>query len=189
MNQIFYVRKGIHLVSGYLIIWITRYDNDAIYLLGFWVVSAVLLDILRNYNHRWKKYFSRIFDSYLKPSEKSGPLTGASTLWAGLYLIYLIFPGDIFYPAALVMVFSDALAAIVGQIFPVHVFPNGKTWGGSLIFIICSVLIFRYANIPLILGIPIAIILSGVEYFWQGSLENLAIGFGGALSLSILKIL
>ena len=189
MNLNFYIRKGIHLTSGYLFIWITRYDNDATYFLGFWAVSALLLDILRNYDDRWNKIFSSVFENYLKPSEKSGSLTGASTLWGGLYLLYLIFPTDIYYPAALVVVFSDALAAITGRIIPVHTFSNGKTAGGSMMFLISSVLIFRYANIPLILAIPVAIIVSGIEYSFKGSLENLAIAFGSALSLSMLTIL
>ncbi|NOQ96746.1 MAG: hypothetical protein GQ561_01145 [Calditrichae bacterium] len=189
MNHYFYIRKGIHLVSGYMIIWISRYDNIAIYLLGLWVLTALLLDILRNYIIRWNKLFFRIFGKYLKPAEKHGRLTGASTLWLGLYLLYLIFPKDVFYPVAFVMVFSDALAALFGKNFAFYTFPNGKTIGGSMIFIFSTVLIFRYANIPLILAFPIAILLSSVELFWRGSLENLAIGFGGALSLSILKIL
>jgi dolichol kinase len=172
-----------------MFIWITRYDDVAYYLLGFWAVSALLLDSLRNYNKGWNKIFSSIFENYLKPSEISGGLTGASTLWSGLYLLYLLFPRNVFYPAALVMVFSDTLAAIIGQKFPVRTFSNGKTVGGSAIFLISSMLIFRYANIPLILAFPLAIIVSGIEYLWRGSLENLAIGFGCAFSLSILEIL
>jgi len=89
----------------------------------------------------------------------------------------------------MVMVISDALAAIIGQKIPVHTFSNGKTIGGSAMFLISAVLIFRYANIPLILAIPVAIIVSGLEFSWKGSLENLAIAFGCSLSLSMLTIL
>jgi len=189
MKHHFYIRKGIHLISGYIIIWICRYVNLATYILAFWILLVVLIDIARYYIPWWNKQFSRIFGNYLKPSEKYGGLTGASTLWAGLYLLYLIFPKDVFYPAALVMVFSDAMAAIFGRHFAFYTFSNSKTIGGSLMFVFSTVLIFRYSNIPLIMAFPVAIILSSLEFFWRGSLENFALGFGGALSLSILKIL
>jgi dolichol kinase len=93
-------------------------------------------------------------------------LTGASTFWIGLYFLFILFPRDVFLPVASVMVFSDALAAIFGKNFAIHTFSNGKTVGGFGVFIISTMLIFRYANIPLFLILPIAIILGVVEFFW-----------------------
>lgn len=184
-NKNLFIRKGIHLISGYLIIWISRYEGIAIHLLGSMAVFTLIVDLTRLRIRKLNAFIVSIFEPFLKPAEQQDHLTGASTLWIGLYFIYIIFPAEIFLPTARIMVISDTMAAVFGRIVPIYKFRNNKSIGGTLTFLFCTLIILQYANIPLIPGLLMAIILCTIEFFWKGSMENIVIGLTGSILLYV----
>jgi dolichol kinase len=146
----------------------------------------MIIDLSRNYFPAWNRLFLKIFRFYLKPAEFKGNLSGASTLWVGLYIVFILFQEPIFILSAAVMVFADSLAGIVGKISPIYTFPNSKSIGGSGIFFITSVLIFwQYGNIPLFPSLLLSIISAAIELMMKSNWENFLLGIGTALSVLI----
>jgi len=184
-NKNIFFRKGIHLISGYIFIWISSYEGIAIHILGSMAFLTLLIDLSRLRINKLNTLILSTFGPLFKPVERREQLTGASTLWIGLYFIYLIFPAEIFTPAAWIMILSDGMAAVLGRIVPIHKFQNDKSIGGTITFFICTLLILQYANIPLIPSLLMAIILSAIEFFWKGSLENIVIGLTGSILLFV----
>jgi dolichol kinase len=184
-NKNIFFRKGIHLISGYIFIWISSYEGTAIHILGSMAFLTLLIDLSRLRINKLNTLILSTFGPLFKPVERHEQLTGASTLWMGLYFIYLIFPAEIFTPAAWIMIISDGMAAVLGCIVPIHKFQNDKSIGGTTTFFICTLLILQYANIPLIPSLLMAIILSTIEFFWKGSLENIVIGLTGSILLFV----
>jgi dolichol kinase len=160
--------------------------DSSIYLLGIFVSLALAMDLSRNFIPSWNRLFLKIFRFYLKPHEIQGNISGATTLWVGLYTIYLLFPKDIFMISAMVIIFSDSMAAIIGRMVPFHTFPNSKSIGGSIVFMITAVIItWQYGNIPLFHGFLLSIIWAVSELILISNLENFLLGLGIAVSLSI----
>ena len=166
--------------------WITRYESIAVYILGFLVFLTIIIDISRKEYQPLNRLILSLLGPLFKPEEQQRELTGASTLGLGLFILFIILPEEFFVASAWIMILSDTLAALMGRILPVYRFQNQKSIGGSGTFFICTLFILQYANIPLIPGFLMAIILSAVEFFWKGTLENMAIGFTAALLLLIM---
>ena len=100
-------------------------------------------------------------------------MTGATSLWVGMYFSFLLFPLDIFKIAASVVLIADAVAAIGGKIVPVGFKGNSKTVAGFILFMGTSILLFwQYWNIPLLPALIISIILSGIEWYSPELIEN-----------------
>jgi dolichol kinase len=182
----FAIRKLIHILSGSGFIWVALQLDSSHYILGIFVALVIIMDLSRNFIPTWNRLFLKIFRFYLKPSEMRGSLSGASTLWAGLYVVFLLFKEPIFILSAAVMVFADSLAGIIGKIIPLYTFPNSKSIGGSGIFLITSFLIFwQYGNIPLIPALLLSIISAAFELILKSNWENFLLGIGTALSVLI----
>jgi phytol kinase len=86
----------------------------------------------------------------------------------------------------LIMAWGDGLAAIIGQRFGKHpytVFGNTKSWEGTLTMLVVSyaivsiVLLSVQGNIwqTWVVGIPVAIVATGVESLAQWGLDNLTV--------------
>ena len=182
----FAIRKLIHILSGSIFIWIALHMDSSHYFLGIIVLLTVIADLSRNFIPNWNRLFLKIFRFYLKPSELGGSFSGASSLWAGLYVIFIFFEEPIFILSAAVMVFADSLAGIIGKLIPLYRFSHSKSIGGSSIFIITSFLIFwQYGNIPLIPALLLSIISASIELMLKSNWENFLLGVGTALSVLI----
>ena len=182
----FIIRKLIHILSGSLFIWISMSVDSSIYLLGILVTLALAMDLSRNFIASWNRLFLKIFKFYLKPHEIKGNISGAATLWVGLYTILLLFPGDIFIISAMVMIYADSMAAIIGKMVPLYTFPNSRSMGGSIVFMITAVIItWQYGNIPLFHGLLLSIIWAVSELILVSTLENFLLGLITAVSLSL----
>ena len=180
----FIIRKCIHILSGIIFIWLCIRLEKAVFWLGFFISLVIVCDVTRNFFPGWNRLFLKIFKYYLKPAEIQGNVTGATTLWAGLYLIFLLFPESIFLLSGLVMVLADSFAAIAGKMLPLYTFSSSKSLGGSLIFFLTAVVLSReYGNIPLLHSALLSIIWTAVEFGSKSNLENLLVGLGTGVSL------
>ncbi len=182
ITRAFVVRKLIHLITGLGFVVVARHSIKMSIWLGILVISAILLDVSRNLIPWWNIKFLSIFGKFLKEPEKQGKLAGATNLWTGLYLSFLVFPLNIFHIATSVVVVADPLAALGGRIIPSPFIRRTKTIMGSLIFLGIAVLLFtQYWNIPLIPAIFISILLGLIELYSWENVENIFLTFGGTL--------
>lgn len=141
-------RKGLHL----LLLLIPL----AYVMLGKWVslvifsvltTGVVSLDYMRRTNPKVQEIFAKIFGLVLRPHELAGDkLSGAS--WVGLAacLNFLIFKEEIAVTGFIIMVISDAAAAIVGRNFPSKPFFEKTVSGatafaatGFIILVVCGI--------------------------------------------------
>jgi len=178
----FLLRKLIHLGSGLCLVCFARDTGWYSLLFGLLVSFTFILDLTRNFNLTWNRIFLRLFGGMLKESERNGKLLGATTLWLGLYLAYIIFPLPTFKIAASVAVLADATAAIGGRLIPRHPLREAKTLFGSLLFAGSCILLFnQYWNIPLLPTLLMSIILTIVELYSIEIIENINIIIGNSL--------
>ena len=190
INFYFSLRKLIHILSGLLFIWCSSTCPRPRILLTVIILLILILDNARRFWHKWDKLFRKIFLPLLKDSESEGKLTGATTLWFSLYLIFILFPGTIFLPAALIIIFADPAGALVGKAIGKKSIYGEKTREGSLAFILISVVIlWQYRNIPLIPAVFISIILGITEAVAPEKYENLFIAIEAALLLFIYSLI
>ena len=141
MRQEMY-RKGLH----FLLLLVPL----AYIVLGKWVsliIFAILttgivsLDYMRRTNPKIKEIFAKVFGLVLRPHELAGDkLCGAS--WVGLAacLNFLIFKEEIAVTGFIIMVISDAAAALVGRNFPSKPFFE-KTVSGATAFAVTGFII------------------------------------------------
>jgi dolichol kinase len=178
----FLLRKLIHLGTGLFLVCFARETGWCYLSFGLLVSFTIFLDLGRNFNSTWNSIFLRFFGGMLKKSERDGNLLGATTLWLGLYLAYIIFPLPTFKIAASVAVLADAAAAIGGKLIPRHHIREYKTLSGSLVFAASCILLFnQYWNIPLLPTLLMSIILTIVELYSIEIVENINIIIGNNL--------
>lgn len=102
---------------------------------------VVLLDIYRRKHQKIQSLFVKIFGSILRPDEiENKKLCAASHALIALSLVFLLFKTEIAIIAALILIISDSLAAIVGKSWPGEPFFD-KTLHGSAAFFVSAVII------------------------------------------------
>lgn len=79
-------------------------------------VTVVISDILRYRYNSVRHYLHIIFGSIMRRKEKNSLFSGLTYAMFGLSITSLLFPKEICIVAWLVLVFSDAIAAIVGLV-------------------------------------------------------------------------
>ncbi|OGB61794.1 MAG: hypothetical protein A2Y94_05085 [Caldithrix sp. RBG_13_44_9] len=182
VSSAFILRKMIHLGSGLFLIFFAQKSFWYFLLFGILVLFTIILDLGRNFNSAWNRIFLRFFGQMLKDSERHGKWLGATSLWLGLFLSFIIFPLNNFKIAASVAVLADAIAAIGGKLAPYHYIRNSKTFVGSLLFVITAILLFgQYWNIPLLPTVLMSIILALIELYSPEVIENINITIGNSL--------
>jgi phytol kinase len=177
------VRKVVHIGTGNVILlaWLLE--------LPTWVgvTSGVLAAIIT-------------LISYQLPILPGVNSVGRKSLGTFFYAVSIGTLTGIFWPlqlpyygviGILIMAWGDGLAAIIGQRFGRHpylVWGNTKSWEGTLTMLLVSyaivliVLLNVHGNIwqVWVVGIPVAIIVTGVESIAQWGLDNLTVPLLGA---------
>ena len=177
------VRKVVHIGTGNVIILAWLLDLPA------WVgiISGVLagivtlisyrLPILPGVNSVGRKSLGTFFYA-----------VSIGILTAIFWNLHLPYYGVI---GILIMAWGDGLAAIIGQRFGKHpytVFGNTKSWEGTLTMLVVSyaivsiVLLTVNGNIwqTWVVGIPVAIVATGIESIAQWGLDNLTVPLSSA---------
>ncbi len=178
-----YVRKVVHIGTGNVIIiaWLLH--------LPTWVgaISGVLGAMITLISYRLP----------ILPAVNS---VGRKSLGTFFYAVSIGIVTVIFWPielpyygviGILIMAWGDGLAAIIGQRFGKHPYTiagNTKSWEGTgtmflVSYVIVSIVLFSvHGNIwqTWIVGIPVAIVATGVESIAQWGLDNLTVPLMGA---------
>ncbi|WP_207187044.1 diacylglycerol/polyprenol kinase family protein, partial [Candidatus Sarmatiella mevalonica] len=133
--------------------------NSFLPFLTYCCCAIIIADIVRVYSKTWAKTTEKIFQHIMKPQEKRGKLSGASYMFLGFVVSGYCFEQKLAITSWLVLIISDALAAIGGVAFSTlrNKSTHGickrknKTFMGSSIFFLSSVVIgyinFGVANI------------------------------------------
>ncbi len=110
--------------------------------LFFITLVVLLLDIFRHYDAKIKGLTSKFFINLMRDEEKNAQtgLTGASFMFSGLFLTALLFPKGLAITAWLILIISDALAALVGVKLGTKL-SNGKSLEGSFAFFVSALFI------------------------------------------------
>ena len=87
----FIIRKFIHIITGGIILLFIKTSEHNFLPLTIFIFIAVSIDLARKYIPRLNEKFILVFSPLLKPDEKNGQLSGATTLWFSLYLIWILF--------------------------------------------------------------------------------------------------
>lgn len=102
---------------------------------------VVSLDYLRRHNAKIKTIFAKIFGSILREHELDGTkLCGASFVGLATCINFLFFKAEIAITGFLILIISDALAALVGKGIPSRPFFE-KSLAGSVAFFISALVI------------------------------------------------
>lgn len=163
-------------------------------------VSAivVLLDVYRRKNHKIQSFFVKIFGSILRQSEiENKQLCAASHALIALSLVFLLFKTEIAVMAALVLIISDSLAAVVGKSWPGEPFFD-KTLHGSVAFFISALIVLIVCGLHYHLGFSLYIFgffASFVATIIEARPklininDNFAVPFSFALTMSVFDII
>lgn len=182
----FIIRKFLHIITGGIFLLFIKTSEHIFLPLTIFIFVTVAIDIARKYIPRLNEKFILVFSPLLKPDEKNGQLSGATTLWLSLYLIWILFPENIFFIAGMITVFADPLCALVGRFSGKTAFYRSKTVIGSLTFFILSFLILcRIGNLPVLDSMVLSLIFMILELFSPAVLENFTVAVGSAIFLNI----
>ena len=155
-------RKLVHFASSIIGLSIIYLDREVI--LPILVISSVLfplLDYLRINNRLISNFYNTYFHSITRSFE-SNKFTGASFVFWGALLTYILFEQKIAGISLIIMSFSDAMAAIIGVGF-------GKTkvlkksLEGSFAFFMTTFIILYFFNIPLIVSLFVSTLSTVTE--------------------------
>ncbi|MBN2364645.1 MAG: hypothetical protein EH225_00710 [Calditrichaeota bacterium] len=185
-ERYFLLRKLIHVLSGLLFIWIAGKYGSKIILTSF-ILIVVLLDLGRKLNPAWNRFFLKLFRPLLKTEEVTLKPAGATMLWTGLFLTYILFPLNVFQASGMVAVLADPLGAIGGRFIPSPKIKTGKSVAGTVTFFIITLsILWGYWNIPLFHSLLLCIILSAVELYSPDIIENMVLSLAGAFVIKLL---
>jgi dolichol kinase len=135
-------RKFLHFLLIIIpLIFLTLGRPTTILILAPITLFIVSLDYLRRRNVEINIFFNKIFGVILREHEKQGDkLCGASFVFLAATINFFIFKPEIAVTGFLILVISDALAAIVGKAYPSRPFFE-KSAIGSLVFFVSALII------------------------------------------------
>jgi dolichol kinase len=141
------IRKALHLSSLWMpfMIWHLSYVQSLL-LFGVLLVLALCYEFLRLRNIEvgfLYKELAKFIQPLLRAHEDERGvhrnLTGATYMLVAVFLAILIFPKLIVVTSLVIMLIGDSFAAIIGRKLGKHGY-RGKSWIGSLAFIISSII-------------------------------------------------
>jgi dolichol kinase len=172
------VRKLIHLCSLAIPIiyyFIPRFN--AIIILTFFTVLAIILDLSRYINPSIGKIFYNTFGFLLREHEvdhKKKNLNGATYVFISALLCVIIFPKIFFITAFCILIISDSSAALIGRKFGKHKFLAKSLEGTLAFFVSASIVVLftpkiEYHTTEYLIGIIAAAV--------GAIIENISFGF------------
>ena len=172
------VRKLIHLCSLAIPIiyyFIPRFN--AIIILTFFTVLAIILDLSRYINPSIGKIFYKTFGFLLREHEvdhKKKNLNGATYVFISALLCVIIFPKIFFITAFCILIISDSSAALIGRKFGKHKFLAKSLEGTLAFFVSASIVVLftpkiEYHTTEYLIGIIAAAV--------GAIIENISFGF------------
>ena len=178
-------RKIVHFASAIIGLSIIYLDREVI--LPFLIVSAIIFPLL-DYMRINNKFVSNFYNSYfhsITRSFESKKLTGASFVFWGALITYILFEPKVAGIALIVMSLADANAAIIGVGYGNTKLLN-KSLEGSFAFYVTTFTILYIFKIPLIISLFISVIATLTELIEIPKInDNISIPLSVAFFLSI----
>ena len=178
-------RKLVHFASSIIGLSIIYLDKEVIF--PILVISSVLfplLDYFRINNKLISDFYNTYFHSITRANE-SNKLTGASFVFLGTMLTYIVFEPKIAGISLIIMSFSDAMAAIIGVGFGKTKLLN-KSLEGSFAFFITTFIILYIFKIPLFVSFLVSVLTTVTELVDIPKInDNISIPITAALLLTI----
>ena len=178
-------RKIVHFASAIIGLSIIYLDREVVLL--FLIVSAIIFPLL-DYMRINNKFVSNFYNSYfhsITRSFESKKLTGASFVFWGALITYILFEPKVAGIALIVMSLADANAAIIGVGFGDTKLLN-KSLEGSFAFYVTTFTILYIFKIPLIISLFISVIATFTELIEIPKInDNISIPLSVAFFLSI----
>ncbi len=178
-------RKIVHFASAIIGLSIIYLDREVI--LPFLIVSAIIFPLL-DYMRINNKFVSNFYNSYfhsITRSFESKKLTGASFVFWGALITYILFEPKVAGIALIVMSLADANAAIIGVGYGKTTLFN-KSLEGSFAFYVTTLTILYIFKIPLIISLFISVIATFTELIEIPKInDNISIPLSVAFFLSI----
>lgn len=183
--------------------------------LGIFLVSLILLEIVRLTNAGFEAFFYRYFGFLMKESERKR-FNGTVPYFLANLIVVCFFPAEVAILAILFLVIGDPFAAYVGSRYGKHRFYNGKSIEGVFGFLIpaflFSVLVLflitksypesflslvdhqGFTWTPIVIVFVSVLVSCATEFFSDTTAkglidDNLLIPVLGAISLSVLSLL
>jgi phytol kinase len=157
-------RKGIHLsCTVFPLLYLFWMRKEQIIVLSCLITGGFITSEILRFKSVWvKNLFKQIFTSLLREGEKENAITGATYLFMGMTIAFIIFSKTIAVASILILTVADSLAAIIGKYFGNKRFLH-KTWLGSLTFYGCTAAILviilpELSYWTLLLAFPITIL-------------------------------
>ncbi len=178
-------RKIVHFASAIIGLSIIYLDREVI--LPLLIVSAIIFPLL-DYMRINNKFVSNFYNSYfhsITRSFESKKLTGASFVFWGALITYILFEPKVAGIALIVMSLADANAAIIGVGYGNTKLLN-KSLEGSFAFYVTTFTILYIFKIPLIISLFISVIATFTELIEIPKInDNISIPLSVAFFLSI----
>ena len=178
-------RKIVHFASAIIGLSIIYLDREVI--LPLLIVSAIIFPLL-DYMRINNKFLSNFYNSYfhsITRSFESKKLTGASFVFWGALITYILFEPKVAGIALIVMSLADANAAIIGVGYGNTKLLN-KSLEGSFTFYVTTFTILYIFKIPLIISLFISVIATFTELIEIPKInDNISIPLSVAFFLSI----
>ncbi|RYE06154.1 MAG: hypothetical protein EOP33_02860 [Rickettsiaceae bacterium] len=105
-------------------------------------ILTVYFDAIRHYNHKIGALINILFINLMRTSESSGTfkLSGISYMMSGFLFSAVLFPKQLTITSWFILIFSDAIASLVGtKIGKIRIY--NKTFEGSIAFFLSAAFI------------------------------------------------
>ena len=181
-------RKIVHFSSSIIGLSILYFDREIIFPTLI-IISIIFpfLDYLRINNKSVSNFYNIYFTSITRSFE-STKLTGATFVFLGAILTYVIFSQRVAGIALLVMSLSDAMAAIIGVGFG-RTKLLSKSLEGSFAFFATTIIILYFFKIPVIISLTVSFLVTLIELIEILKInDNVSIPISAALLLTIAGI-
>ena len=181
-------RKLLHFASSMIGLSVIYLDREII--LPILIISSIVFpffDYLRINNTTISNFYNIYFQSITRSFE-SKKLTGATFVFWGALLTYILFDQKVAGIALIVMSLADAMAAIVGVGFGKTKLLN-KSLEGSFVFFMTTLFILYIFEIPLMVSLMVSLITTLTELIEIPKInDNVSIPITVALLLTIAGI-
>ncbi len=181
-------RKLLHFASSMIGFSVIYLDREII--LPILIISSIIFpffDYLRINNTTISNFYNFYFQSITRSFE-SKKLTGATFVFWGALLTYILFDQKVAGIALIVMSLADAMAAIVGVGYGKTILLN-KSLEGSFAFFMTTFLILYFFDIPLIISLIVSSVATLTELIEIPKInDNISIPIAVALLLTITGI-
>jgi glycerol-3-phosphate acyltransferase PlsY len=146
----------------------------ALLIIGGLLGGAILIEYARLSHSKINALFHKIFGNMLRGSE-SDHYSAATYLLISSFLVIMVFHKDIAILCLLFLIFGDGAAAIIGKSFGRTKLFNKSLEGTLAFLIVCTVIGFFFAYIPLSIRLAGAFTAALVELLPLRASDNLRI--------------